>query len=184
MIYIRIILVFFTLSYSKISATEITCSLSYDLMEVIATVERSPKRPVGYPFLISFNESVNYKKVLSSYDFIYIDSRTLDCKNRNNCIKILNYLEENNINNLDLGAFQLNYVHHKFNKKEYFTLENSYQRACSFLETLIKVHGYSWETIARYHSSTPSRNLIYQKLIADVIISNSNTIEKEIYAKN
>ena len=62
--------------------------------------------------------SLCHKKVLSSYDFIYIDSRTLDCKNRNNCIKILNYLEENNINNLDLGAFQLNYVHHKFNKKE------------------------------------------------------------------
>lgn len=184
MFYIKMLLILFFCFSQKISANEIKCSLSYDLMEIIATVERHHKRPVGYPFLISFNESVDYKKILTLHDFIYIDNRTLDCKNRNNCVKILNYLVSKKIEDLDLGAFQLNYVYHKFNKNEYFTLENSYQRACNFLEGLVKKHGYSWQTIARYHSSTPSHNLKYQKLIADVITSNTNLIKKEIYAKN
>ena len=183
MFYLRILFIILIIYSNKISANEIKCGLSYDLMEIIATIERHHERAIGYPYLISFNESIDYKNILRGYEFISIDSRTLDCKNRNTCVKILNFLDFKGIKNLDLGAFQVNYVYHKFDKNEYFILENSYQRACTYLESLIQKHGYSWQTIARYHSSTPYFNLKYQEEIAKVIFAN-NQIKKEKYFEN
>ena len=94
--------------------SNIKCSLSYDLMEVIAKVEGSPKRDVGYPFIISFNNPVKYKKVLKGMNFKSINNRTLDCKSKNNCVSILSELEKKGIKNLDLGAFQMNYIYHNW----------------------------------------------------------------------
>ena len=160
------------LGTATLKAENIKCGLSYDLMEVIAKVEGTSKREVGYPYIISFNNPIDYKEVLKGKDFKYINSRTLDCKNLSNCVNILKTLENKKIRNLDLGAFQMNYIYHKFDRKEYFILERSYERACSFLESLIAKHGYSWETVARYHSATPAHNLKYRKKISKVLLAN------------
>jgi len=145
------------------------CNLHYDLLRTIAQVEKHPKRDVGYPFLISFNsQDEQTTNLLKKFQFIRLDRRTIDCKNQTNCTNIVKTLIKNNKKNIDLGAFQICYRFHKMNNiKEYFSLKQSYLKACSILEHLIKRKGYSWDTISMYHSYTTKHKQKYLKLISN-----------------
>ena len=147
------------------------CSLDGSILSLIATIEGHRKKDIGYPYLVSFNNKKDAKKIKSKLGSdIFLDNRTIDCKNRELCTKITNFLiYTENITNLDLGAFQINYTFHKMKTKDYFSFDESYKKACSFLEELVKRHGYSWETIARYHSGTPKYNYAYLKKISYII---------------
>lgn len=144
------------------------CEVDYSLMHAIAKNERSIKREVGYPFLISFNNKKDVKtsnnvKILDNAE--KLNSRSFDCYSKKNCSMILGELIENQIVNIDLGAFQLNYRYWKKGMKneDFFDIEQSYIKACSILSNLIDRHGYSWDTIARYHSSTDKHKNKYLK---------------------
>lgn len=149
----------------------ISCGIDYSLMELIAKAERSSKREVGYPYLISFNKGIVYEKYIQHYKYQRLDSRSIDCMNIDNCVSILNSLISQRVTNIDLGAFQLNYNSHKIPQRKYFHLESSYEKACSILEDLVSRYGYSWETIARYHSSTDEYNRNYRRILANIIAS-------------
>lgn len=148
---------------------QISCGLDYSLMELIAKAERSTKRDVGYPYVISFNNGVIYESYLTRSHYKRLDARSIDCLGIDNCVVILNDLIRQGVVNLDLGAFQLNYLYQKLPAKQYFHLESSYEKACSIIEELVSRYGYSWHTIARYHSSTDKHNINYRKILANII---------------
>ena len=83
------------------------------------------------------------------------------------CTDITTYLvKQKKIYNLDLGAFQLNYKYKKMKIKNYFSFSKSYKKACAILNGLIDKYGYSWKSIARYHSGTPKYNYAYLEKIS------------------
>ncbi|AXH16404.1 hypothetical protein CP985_03405 [Malaciobacter mytili LMG 24559] len=156
---------------SNLSSTDFSkCTVDYEVMELIAIAEKHKNKEVGYPYLISFNDSLEYSKLLKNHNFKKLDNRTLDCYSINNCTLILDNLISLGITNLDLGPYQFHYKSHKSNKlEEYFILEKSYMKACNFLEKLIKKYGNSYETLAKYHSSTEKFNKNYQNILIDIL---------------
>ncbi len=158
------------------------CGLDYNLMRLIAQVEKAPKRDIGYPYIISINKSIIIKDLKIPYKINILNNRNIDCLDLDTCVKTTKFLINSNIKNLDLGAFQLNYKWNKIPFKHYFTVERSYERACSNLEKLIDSHGYSWKTIAKYHSSTEKHNTKYLTMISKII--KNNKIQKEKNEKN
>ena len=148
-----------------------TCSVPPMVLETIAKVERHAKRAPGYPYIIAFNnmdDAKVVKQVLGNE--LFLDWRTIDCINSSICQKLTSYIvKEHKIHNMDLGAYQINYYYHKMPIDYYFSFEKSYIKACKYLETLISNHGYSWETIARYHSSTPQYNHAYLQKISTIL---------------
>jgi len=144
-----------------------TCDVDSSILKIIAEVERHNKREIGYQYLISFNNKKDAKQIRKQLGKdIFIDSRTIDCLNKKLCKKITTFLIEQKITNLDLGAFQINYRFHKMKMEDYFIFEKSYFKACSLVSNLIKIYGYNWRTIARYHSATPKYNYRYLKKIS------------------
>lgn len=143
------------------------CSVGYEVMYEIARNERHPKRPVGYPFLISLNQPKN-SAVLEEYKAMFLDKRTLDCKDKETCIAITDALIKSGMKNIDLGGFQFHYSSHpEKDLSVYFDLNASYAKACRFLEALAAKHGWGWETIGRYHSATPPHNKKYYSQIIE-----------------
>ena len=150
------------------------CSVPVEIIEVIAKVERHAKRPVGYQYIIAFNkqEEANTVKTAIGKD-LFLDWRTIDCKNTRLCTKLLSYIVKDfNIDNMDLGAFQINYHHHKMPLDDYFSFEKSYLKACNYLETLIANYGYSWQSIAKYNHKDPKVNYAYLQKISTILGSN------------
>lgn len=143
------------------------CNIDSSILKTIAQVERHQDKNVGYQYLISFNNGKDAKLAKKQIGkTIFLDSRTIDCKNKQLCTKITNYLINEKITNLDLGAFQINYKFHKMKIENYFSFQKSYLKACSYLTKLVKEYGYTWRTIAMYHSATPKYNYNYLKKIS------------------
>jgi len=143
------------------------CKLDPSILVTIAKVEKNKKRKAGYPYLISFNnksDAIFIRKKLGKT--IFLDQRTIDCKNKKLCKDITNFLVSQKITNLDLGPFQINYKYHKMRVEDYFSFKKSYFKACNFISKLIKENGYNWRTIAMYHSATPKYNYNYLKKIS------------------
>lgn len=166
------VFVFFAVT---INAEEIQyCKISPEILKTIAMVERHPKRETGYPYLISFNSKKDSKKISSALEEhskeLFLDARTIDCRNSELCKKITSYIVvQQKIENLDLGPYQINYKWHKMPLKNYFSFENSYIKACRLIEDLVDKHGYTWRTIARYHSGTPKYNYAYLQKISKLL---------------
>jgi len=143
------------------------CRLSHQSMVLIAKVEKHPKRKLGYPYLISFNnkkDAVSAKKKYKKY-FIYKSksARTIDCKSETVCLQILDDLLKHKIKNLDLGGFQINYMYHKIPKRHYFRVAESYQYACAYAQNFTDKYGSTFKSLAMYHSGTPKYRNAYAK---------------------
>ena len=141
------------------------CKISHKIMYGIAKVEHHAKRDVGYPYIISFNnpsELKDIKKLMTSIGLLVLDNRTIDCKNQQVCIDTTQLLINSNITNLDLGAFQINYESNKAPLYTYFDLAESYSFACHLVSEHVAKYGFSWESIANYHSKTKSLNTKYK----------------------
>ncbi|WP_457748596.1 hypothetical protein [Sulfurimonas sp.] len=152
-----------------LNAENNTCKLDSSILAIIAKAERSTQRETGYSYLISFNNKKDATKIKNELgSSIFLDNRTIDCRNKKLCIDITSYLIKNKIINLDLGAFQINYKYHKMPIESYFSFKDSYYRACNIIEELIKKNGYNWQTIARYHSATPKYNYAYLKHLSNI----------------
>lgn len=70
----------------NLSAKELKCNVQYDIMYLIALNEKSPKRAVGYPYLISFNNKSDAKMIKTKYSNLFMSSRTIDCENFSLCV--------------------------------------------------------------------------------------------------
>lgn len=143
------------------------CYVDYEVLYLIAQAEKHPKKNVGYPHLISFNNQKDMKKLRkANLEYIKLDNRSIDCLSLENCVNIYNFLKKEGVRNLDLGAFQINPIWHKYEDREYFSLKHSINIACNILMDLGEQKGWSWGTLASYHSSTPKFNKRYkQKLM-------------------
>jgi len=151
------------------------CSIDHSIMSVIASVERHNKREVGYPYLISFNNSFDADEIREFIpDLKWLDNRTIDCINSESCVELFVTLKELHITNIDSGAYQINYKWHKYNDETYFNLKKSYIAACSIITHNIEVYGYSWDSIARYHSYTKSLREKYLKYISKILIKDKH----------
>ncbi|MBP6713750.1 MAG: hypothetical protein KA070_01960 [Aliarcobacter sp.] len=141
------------------------CIVPNILLETIKITENERK----YPFLIRTNETSTlkeFKNIANSFGYQKTkDSMVINCINLENCTNISNALIKNNITNLDLGLFQINYNNFKYPLYTYFDKQKSYLNACEIVEEKIKMNKgkWNWEVLASYHSMTPKYNNIYKK---------------------
>lgn len=144
--------------------TQKTCSIDKNVIYSILMNEGLKKR-IGYEYVISFNNSSDTKVIKKTeLKSLFVDDRTIDCKNEKLCSYILFELTKVKITNLDLGAFQINYRLHNLSKlSDYFDIDKSYIFACNYIEDCVKQYGDNFKAYACYHSRTPKYNEKYQK---------------------
>lgn len=153
------------------------CEIGYKVLYTIAQAERHPKKEVGYPYLISFNKTQQIailKKLKPELKYKVLDKRSVDCLNTHNCVLIFKELQKHSINNVDLGAFQINPIYHKYPAEQYFTLKSSLLIACQIVTDLKNKYGWSWESLARYHSYKKNNNYKYQGYLKRYAQTNGN----------
>ena len=141
-----------------------SCSIDKSVIYSVLMNEGLKKR-IGYEYIISFNNSSDVKVIKrTELKSLFVDNRTLDCKNEKLCSYILYELTKAKITNLDLGAFQINYGLHNLSKlSDYFDINKSYVFACKYIEDCVKQYGDNFKAYACYHSRTPKFNEKYQK---------------------
>ncbi|WP_323585398.1 lysozyme family protein [Aliarcobacter butzleri] len=159
-------LILFLLIVISTSYSKDVCKIDNKIMYSILIKESYSRKDAGYPYIISFNnesdQSLIKKTKLNSY---MLNSRNLDCKNKELCEKILKSLVKHKITNLDLGPYQIHFDSHYKNVPltTFFDLQKSYLFACNYVKSKIDKYGFNWFAIASYHSETPKFNYIYQK---------------------
>lgn len=155
-----------------LSANNERCIVPSIILETIKITENE----TNYPYWIRTNESntlKKFQKITNKFNNKKnIDPMVIDCLNSQNCVNILSTLVENNITNLDLGLFQINYESFKYPLSVYFDKKQSYNSACKIIQEKIKMNKgkWDWKVLASYHSTTPKWNNNYkQKLIKNYI---------------
>ncbi len=144
------------------------CNIPTNIMSSIFLTEREIYREAGYPFLIRLNSKKDKEKIQTLFEnehYKKITPSRIDCYTYSNCTKLTNILIENEITNIDIGPYQINWYFHpdkKENIQQYFYIDTAHKKACNFVESLVKKYGWSWHTIARYHSGTKDKNESYQ----------------------
>ena len=153
------------------------CIVPNILLETIKITENERK----YPFLIRTNETSTlkeFKNIANSFGYQKTkDSMVINCINLENCTNISNALIKNNITNIDLGLFQINYNSFKYPLYSYFDGQKSYLNACKIVKEKIKMNKgkWDWQVLASYHSMTPKYNKVYkEKLIKNYIKLTNN----------
>lgn len=148
------------------------CIVPNILLETIKLTENE----TSYAYWIRTNDTTTLNKfytIAEKFRFNATkDSRLIDCIDNENCIKITNVLIKNDITNLDLGLFQINYKKYPYKLNTYFDEQLSSLGACEVLKEKIRIakNSWSWEVLASYHSLTPRLNKIYkEKLINNYI---------------
>lgn len=166
------------------------CAIPYEVMLTIASVEKPDSYPAGYPYIISFNNIADYKKISQKKVFDkykkniinFHNNRNIDCKDKNTCARLLKDINNEGVVNLDLGGYQINQMYHKLKDKEYFSIPSSYKYACDFLYRIYQEKKvWSWQTVATYHSKTHKHNKKYQELLKkNYAMITSNPLQIEI----
>jgi len=155
-----------------------TCSIPDEILMAIAKVE-SGYGGKPYPFLIGLNgkDIKKGKKILANFKGRWLEHRSFDCLEEENCVNAGSALIEQGVYNVDFGMFQINhYWHYKYARDiaAYFDFEESRQITCKVVEECVSRKSYGWEGIACYHSSTPSRNKIYAESLYKIITEKKN----------
>jgi len=172
---LKIILLYILLYSLSLQATEHlnidgkSCSVPKNVMIALLMNESSSKRELGYEYIIRVNGKENiqrskqvFKALLRDNMIDKIGRDVYDCRSTNLCVKISKYLIENGVKSLDLGSYQMNYYYHPEKLENYFDFDKSYLMACKYQHKLINQYGYSWKTVAMYHSKTRRYNEAYQ----------------------
>lgn len=132
---IKIIWIILLTSFNYLNAN---CLVPNILIETIKITENERK----YPFLIRTNETStlkDFKDIASSFEYKKTkDNMVIDCINLENCTNISNALIKNNITNIDLGLFQINYNSFKYPLYSYFDGQKSYLNACKIVKEKLK----------------------------------------------
>lgn len=175
------IIFFISLSSLLFSAEyKYDCQIPNKLIEAIKITENANQNP----FLIRTNEQSTVEKfysIASKYEHKKTkDTLVVNCKSEENCVRMSRDMISSGITNIDLGLYQINYNSYPYNTVVYFNDVHSYRAACKVVIDKIRAQKkWSWETLAAYHSATPSLNKIYKdKLIANYI-KLSKKLEKE-----
>lgn len=94
------------------------------------------------------------------------------CYSEEVCVYYTQRLVKSEIVNIDLGRYQINYMHngHRWEDARGYFNDESETRAREILDDLVKRYGYSWKTLGRYHSATEGRNLIYYRKLYDYVL--------------
>jgi hypothetical protein len=148
------------------------CHLSHQSMLLIAKVEKHPDRRLGYPYIISFNnkkDAIRAHRILSPF-FIKHNGvgRSIDCRDEETCVSMLDKLLEMHIVNMDLGSFQINYkYHHLRSKNDYFRVAESYEYACAYAQTFVDKYGPTFRALAMYHNKNPKFRNVYARRMYD-----------------
>jgi len=133
------------------------------VLEAVGVLEGG-KRP--YPYLIRVNGSfrVRVPKAVARE----ISPNVFDCRQESICRALALALITRGVKNLDLGYYQINYLHAPANgidRKELlekaFNLKEEGKLACRILADRLKRYGYNANAVATYHSLTPERNYAY-----------------------
>lgn len=164
--------IFYTYSYA------VKCSIDKRIMYSIAQAEKHQKRVVGYQYLISFNNKEDALMARNIFPFLFIDTRTMDCKDSYTCADVLYSLYNYGINNLDCGTYQINTKYWAMDDfEDYFILEKSFKKACQIIEHHTKKE-LSWTNIAKYHSGTPKYNERYKQRLFRILKKNMKNKSK------
>lgn len=143
-------------------------------------------------FLSSLFAEVNYNK----YDYLFkkyeeesgVPSFLLKAVAVNENDTLNPYaIRENTNNTRDLGLMQINTIWaREFNIRESDLLkpEVNIKVASIILADLINKYGYSWETVGRYHSATPSLKRIWLARIKKNIIMLAKMDRRLTLARN
>ncbi|WP_051910665.1 lytic transglycosylase domain-containing protein [Pectobacterium brasiliense] len=99
-------------------------------------------------------------------------------------------IAKNKNNTIDVGLMQINSIHFKelssIGISEKTLRENSCANVFSgswILYKTIQKHGYSWDGIGKYHSSTPHHHDKYINKIISIIVNNDNALNKiQVYS--
>ena len=153
------------------SLTAETNKINDNILIAILSAEKQKNRPIGYKFLISFNSKKEARIIKEQIPEAFLDNRTIDCKNKKLCIDLTQQLWKIGINNLDLGAFQINSKIHHLKIEDYFNFKTSANFADNYIKKMINKYGYNWYAIASYHSQTPNENYNYQKKLIKTYFS-------------
>ncbi|QJQ55510.1 Protein ipgF precursor [Erwinia amylovora] len=101
-----------------------------------------------------------------------------------------NAITRNKNNTVDVGVMQVNSIHFNTLKGMGITEQALRENSCAnvfsgtwILRQVIDRHGYTWDGIGRYHSSTPVYHDKYVKNIVSIIAYKSHKIEKLIIAR-
>lgn len=178
----KILLFFLIFVQQNIFAGNV-CRIESDIIVSILGAEGHPKRRLGYEYLIGFNNESDARLIRKFVPELFLDSRTVDCKNPMICKTLTEKLLSMGIINVDLGGFQLNPRWHKYPIDTYFDFSKSYKVACAYIEEMVAKYGYNWYAIASYHSQTPEFNQKYQRALKERYVrysqikSTSNTAE-------
>ena len=110
------------------------CPIDYSVMYVLAGNEKHITKDIGYPYLISFNNTKDAEKARDKLALNWLDGRTVDCTDLTICKSNLKEINSLMVTNLDLGAFQINQDCFNFeNTDQYFVLKKSYEKACNIV---------------------------------------------------
>ena len=142
------------------------CAVDYSLMYSLAENERHGKREIGYPYLISFNVKNDAKAMRNEMKGEWLDWRTIDCKSESQCVENLHVLINKKVFNVDLGGYQFNYKWFKFPPEVYFSVRESYSKACERLVQIYEQYGWTWDAIAIYHNTKDEFRIPYAKRLA------------------
>jgi hypothetical protein len=145
----------FLIVINLFSILEASALEQYDFNNIIKpnikAIAKNSKVPISILYTIAKIESYGYPWTIN------VCGKGYFFKNKNNAIKFINNLLQNNINNFDVGVMQINYKYHKdaFKNIEEM-IEPSYN--INYAAKLIKSHYIEkkdWlEAVGSYHSKT------------------------------
>lgn len=189
-------MLFRTISFLFVLVQLINANERCIVPDILLKTIKITENEASYPFLIRTNQSSTlekFKKISKTLGGRNTkDTMVIDCINLQNCVNISTDLIRNNITNLDLGLFQINYDSFKYPLFSYFDKNASYKNACKVIQEKIKINKdkWSWEVLASYHSMTPEYNKIYKKKLIKNYIklskkeNSNNFIKSEFLISN
>lgn len=121
------------------------------------------------PNVIRINETEDAKRAEQAG--FYIQGHIIQCNSTEECAAQAQALINGGIVNLNLGPYQINYKFHSNpSLEEYFIDAIEREHVNIILLNLVKKHGYSWETLGRYHhfsaADRTENERYYRKLYA------------------
>jgi hypothetical protein len=139
-----------------------SCRIPDILLETVRVTENAE----GYPYYIRLNSKSDletFSRLRPGNVKATKDPHLFDCLSLGNCIQATELLIKNNIHNIDLGLFQVNYKSYKFQLHSYFDKVLAKRNACAVIEDKIAINNnrWDWGVLASYHSLTPKHNQNY-----------------------
>ena len=139
-------------------------SLSPIIIEAILDNECLKLNGTYMYYFVRINDNKEVINKLKAEGLMHKKKPIIICYTQDACVNTVKALEAMGIYNIDMGPFQLNRIYNKeIAIKDAFDLEKAKEYVNRRIMKDIKKYGYSWETIARYHSSRPKRNRAYYK---------------------